>query len=881
MSFLIVFLPVGASNLTKSLETLAATRNITGTETWPEDTLVSDNIVVPYGATLVIKKGVTVSFTNHASIIIYGGELIVGGTVKDPVKFKAADSTGVGYSIFASNQGKITMRNADIRDGGANIAQVYEKNRFTNQAFAAEYKGALQIDNGKLEVQSSNFHDNANAISIKNSSASNIRVNRSRFSDNFNYNVVSSFYSGNLPDFKFNWWGRPDGPQPVCVGCAVYSGILGQINFSNWLTSEIFRDPVIIIPGIMGSWEVDGEWKLDPILHSYDNIYNKLIQEGYTPNVDLFKFPYQWRNSNIQNAQFLAEAISVVKAANHNWPKVDLIAHSMGGLLARQYIESDGYNFTNDVDQLITVGTPHKGAPKVYPMWEAGEFTDLFGFIGKLILTREAKKAGYDSLFHYIRNIPNLREHPMQSVQELLPQYNYIFDLDLNAPRIYTTGSPQNVFLNDLNSEAKLKNMLKVENDIIYGKVDDENTISAFEVIHAPAFGDYWADGYPKNYYSLFWGEEGVIYGEGDETVPVSSATGIDADYKIPINASHNHLTTEAQSDIVELLTGAEPKTEKVGSAGTSIRDILLIQVYCPVDIQVVDPDRNVFGKNQNNPPDITYVNNSDDEEFITIPNPKDGEYKVVATGTGNGGEYEIEVAKITEDQSSLQLARETKTILSGVSAPGDSEEKIFKIDNGRIMPSDTTPPVITITFPEDQKTYFNDQYNLPVEYTITDETSPAEKIEKTIIYDGAEFSENEIDLSLQKLGGHTFKISAVDEAGNQSEQISTFQISTNISAIRKNLDHYWNLGLIKKKIACRYFSRKLKNLEKLFNLLEKIKNSKLKPKQKQIAIEALKRIINADIDRIIRQIKRRSPRWIDAKAAQLLMESLNAIKIK
>ena len=34
----------------------------------------------------------------------------------------------------------------------------------------------------------------------------------------------------------------------------------------------------------------------------------------------------------------------------------------MGGLLAREYIESDYYE--DDIDQLITIGTPHLGSTK-------------------------------------------------------------------------------------------------------------------------------------------------------------------------------------------------------------------------------------------------------------------------------------------------------------------------------------------------------------------------------------------------------------------------------------------------------------------------------------------------------------------------------------
>ena len=77
---------------------------------------------------------------------------------------------------------------------------------------------------------------------------------------------------------------------------------------------------------------------------------------------------------------------------------MDVVAHSMGGLLAREYIESDYYD--DDVDQLITVGTPHLGAPKDYVTWEAGEFLGLFAPVQKRIFALEALENGYLDIFH-------------------------------------------------------------------------------------------------------------------------------------------------------------------------------------------------------------------------------------------------------------------------------------------------------------------------------------------------------------------------------------------------------------------------------------------------------------------------------------------------
>jgi tripartite motif-containing protein 71 len=58
------------------------------------------------------------------------------------------------------------------------------------------------------------------------------------------------------------------------------------------------------------------------------------------------------------NVTFLEDAIYRAKEAT-NQPRVILIAHSMGGLVARAYVE--GATYDNDVSHLFTFGTPHLG----------------------------------------------------------------------------------------------------------------------------------------------------------------------------------------------------------------------------------------------------------------------------------------------------------------------------------------------------------------------------------------------------------------------------------------------------------------------------------------------------------------------------------------
>jgi len=88
------------------------------------------------------------------------------------------------------------------------------------------------------------------------------------------------------------------------------------------------------------------------------------IEEPKPPT--LFVCPYDWRKANEEAAGRLASVIEKADAQHHGDLEISLIGHSMGGLVSRFYLESG--DFANragfqKVKRLITLGTPHRGAP--------------------------------------------------------------------------------------------------------------------------------------------------------------------------------------------------------------------------------------------------------------------------------------------------------------------------------------------------------------------------------------------------------------------------------------------------------------------------------------------------------------------------------------
>lgn len=74
-------------------------------------------------------------------------------------------------------------------------------------------------------------------------------------------------------------------------------------------------------------------------------------------------FEFQWRTNArfVDAAANLADAIKMIQAYSHK--KVHIVAHSFGGLLSRAYLQNYavGRPYQDNVQSLLTLGTPHSG----------------------------------------------------------------------------------------------------------------------------------------------------------------------------------------------------------------------------------------------------------------------------------------------------------------------------------------------------------------------------------------------------------------------------------------------------------------------------------------------------------------------------------------
>ena len=90
-----------------------------------------------------------------------------------------------------------------------------------------------------------------------------------------------------------------------------------------------------------------------------------------------FDCPWDWRLGADEAAREYLIPVINEALQRSTTGKVHIVAHSMGGLLARALIQSDilygvGVKYYEKIDKLAMIGTPHLGSCNPYYIWEGG-----------------------------------------------------------------------------------------------------------------------------------------------------------------------------------------------------------------------------------------------------------------------------------------------------------------------------------------------------------------------------------------------------------------------------------------------------------------------------------------------------------------------------
>ncbi|MEO8629388.1 MAG: hypothetical protein ABI612_14995 [Betaproteobacteria bacterium] len=370
-------------------------------------------------------------------------------------------------------------------------------------------------------------------------------------------------------------------PKATINMTAVWDGFATDISHIEVPLAQIH--PVIVVPGILGTmppWAHTGE--LDPVLAVYEPLMLQLNKMGYDGQT-VFRMPYDWRRSNRISARYLRDRIKEAQAeaatipwVDHSSTKVDLIVHSMGGLVTRSYVQGEGLEsdmttaigYNSDIRKVVFMATPHQGFPENYKTFESGSWWDF-------LYDTPAQSWAMDHVFwpafvykHWRESYPVspppidcdwsvtivtcvLNEYAMthdasggiESLREMLPtqradtyyapylcgSYN-----GSNCVAPYEFGQPHNPFLTRLNASVNLLDA-RIGSDnlyVIYGVNPNRNadgtedptvhndTDVVYDVKAPPAAGTYlgingWGNGEP---------EQNYVTSAGDDLIPEYSS---------------------------------------------------------------------------------------------------------------------------------------------------------------------------------------------------------------------------------------------------------------------------------------------------------------------------------------------------------------------
>lgn len=238
----------------------------------------------------------------------------------------------------------------------------------------------------------------------------------------------------------------------------------------------LYKPPILFVHGI---WANAGSWKkaIPYFIENYFGDNEKLVHAWSYPNSRHFYENYPLIRTFTQRAIAYAEKCATAPQCDGDQivvKKVDIVAHSMGGILSNLYVN---LIYLDDVHKLITFGTPHSGSEfanfalyfifkEMPPTMRLGWIT-LMEIIGKSIVkgATEDLQVGSPATVQY--GYASMEDIPVYAIKVqhsgypgllIRPIYSFLFDWDhyLNDSTTYFEDA-------DAENHYSLYHPLKVE----------------------------------------------------------------------------------------------------------------------------------------------------------------------------------------------------------------------------------------------------------------------------------------------------------------------------------------------------------------------------------------------------------------------------------
>jgi pimeloyl-ACP methyl ester carboxylesterase len=384
----------------------------------------------------------------------------------------------------------------------------------------------------------------------------------------------------------------------------------------------------------------------------YQSTINFFLSKGYIEGQNFFVCPFDWRrdlrqiaynyNPSYPTNSTLDQCVNHALARNPDARKVNIVAHSMGGLVARTYLTDPAR--AAKIKHLVTLGTPYFGAPKVSQMLLAPEgcFLEIpiFGCNPNPSMTYVILQ-NFPSAYQLAPGEGYFMVYPDGFLKRWGAYLNYSQTMDqFRAHNTYLTNDAIN-FRQSINMGYTGGSANGVEVWMIIG-----NNLPTVTYLEEKNYG--------QNSYNQ-------IYADGDGTVPFNSATMSNLSLQPPVDFSTgativfasgvDHGDLPKNSGVLNYVYDIFTSSKTTPEENTSGSDILstqstglsgrVIQIDGPVLVRIYDDKGNLTGPDANqvhlvkNIPGLFYQVN--DTESVILKLPDSGEYRIELQGTHSG----------------------------------------------------------------------------------------------------------------------------------------------------------------------------------------------------------------------------------------------------